>query len=485
RTRYAFAWVLAIPILLGLISFWAAARHRASIVWVSHTKDVILVLENLQAAMDRAESSQRGFLLTGEEPYRAQYVKKRDELLGKIAAVRELTSDNPAQQANVARLLPAVRERIQMMEHVLAVRHEGRLPDTVAADAMRRGTALMGDIRQICAAMAAEETRLLEERILAQRRTEIEVAVCFVLGILISVGLLYYAHRLIERYSSERARAEAELRALNAELELRVRERTAALEAKNQELMRSNQDLTRFAYIASHDLQEPLRTVASYAGLLGTRYHGKLDGKADKYIGFVVNGAKRMQALIQDLLAYSRLGTQPLNIRPVDMEGVLRDVLENLRVAILERRARITHDPLPSLNADAGRLAQLFQNLIGNALKFAKNDETPTVHIGCWQFGDDWVFSVRDNGIGFDPQYAERIFILFQRLHQVGAYSGTGMGLAICRRIVELHGGRIWAESEPGAGSTFSFTLPARLKTTADDSLSSEYSESGAALSRR
>ena len=169
-----------------------------------------------------------------------------------------------------------------------------------------------------------------------------------------------------------------------------------------------------------------------------------------------------MQTLVHDLLAYSRVGTQGMKMEPVELEGVLRQAKENLRASLLERRAIITQDPLPTVSGDAGRLGQVFQNLIGNALKFAKPEQVPAVHVGAIQADEDWIISVRDNGIGFEPEYAERIFVIFQRLHQIGTYPGTGIGLAICKRIIEAHGGRIWAESTLGEGSTFSFTLPAK-----------------------
>jgi light-regulated signal transduction histidine kinase (bacteriophytochrome) len=216
-------------------------------------------------------------------------------------------------------------------------------------------------------------------------------------------------------------------------------------------------------------LQEPLRTVGSYASLLARRYEGKLDEQADKYIRHLIDGAKRMQTLIQELLAYSRAGTDALNYEAVDMATVLGRAEDNLRLAIAERHAHITKDLLPSVEVDAGRLAQVFQNLIGNALKFGKPDEPPAIHIGSWRHQGEWVFVVSDNGIGFEPQYAQKIFLIFQRLHHVGAYTGTGMGLAICKRIIEAHGGRIWAESQPGSGSRFFFTLPAQARSKRGD----------------
>jgi PAS domain S-box-containing protein len=233
-----------------------------------------------------------------------------------------------------------------------------------------------------------------------------------------------------------------------------------ALQRRTQELARSNADLEQFAYVASHDLQEPLRVVASYTQLLARRYHQRLDGDAQRFIERTTAAVARMQALIRDLLAYSRVGTRGDQFEPTDCESVLRDVLDDLHAAVVETGAVVTHDPLPVVPADASQVRQLLQNLIGNAIKF-RRDEPPCVHVGAELLDGRWVMSVRDNGIGFEPEYAERIFVIFQRLHSRRMYPGTGVGLAICKKIVERHGGRIWVSSEVGKGSTFFFELPA------------------------
>jgi PAS domain S-box-containing protein len=240
-----------------------------------------------------------------------------------------------------------------------------------------------------------------------------------------------------------------------------VTERKRAEEKLKQtvaDLARSNKDLEQFAYVASHDLQEPLRMVSSYTQLLARRYEGKLDATADKYIAYAVDGANRMQRLIEDLLAYSRVGTRARGFAAVDVAAVIEQALANLKAAIEKSGAVVTHGPLPVVVHDKLLLVQLFQNLIGNAIKF--HVEAPRIHVSAEQKGDEWVLAVRDNGIGIDPQYAERIFTIFQRLHTNEEYAGTGIGLAICKKIVERRGGRIWVESQPGRGSTFYFTVP-------------------------
>ncbi len=282
-------------------------------------------------------------------------------------------------------------------------------------------------------------------------------------------------------FEYERERKQEELRTARNDLEKQVEERTSALreaiqslqkeiserrraeealKEKTEELARSNKDLEQFAYVASHDLQEPLRMVTSYVQLLARRYKSKLDSNADDFIRFAEDGAVRMWKLINDLLTYSRVGMQSKGLGPTDCETALRQSLENLRVAIEENGALVTHDALPTVMADSSQLVQLFQNLIGNAIKF-RGDDTPRVHVSASRNGRGWIFSVRDNGIGIAPEYAKRIFIIFQRLHSREKYAGTGIGLSICQKIVERHGGRIWVESELEKGATFYFSLPA------------------------
>ena len=232
------------------------------------------------------------------------------------------------------------------------------------------------------------------------------------------------------------------------------------LRAAYDDLARSNAELQQFAYVASHDLQEPLRMIGSYTQLLERRYADKLDRDAREFMGFIVDGATRMKQLIEDLLAYSRVGTRGKELRPVQAQAVLDKALANLRASLEQSAATVTHDPLTEVSADDTQLAQLLQNLIANAIKFRKKDEAPRIHVGAEDAGDEWRFSVADNGIGIEPQYFDRIFMVFQRLHTRDEYPGTGIGLAICKKVVERHGGRIWAESAPGRGSKFYFTLP-------------------------
>ncbi len=237
------------------------------------------------------------------------------------------------------------------------------------------------------------------------------------------------------------------------------------LKQASEELARSNKELEQFAYIASHDLQEPLRMISSFIQLLDKRYKGKLDQDADEFIGFVVSGASRMQIMINDLLAYSRVGTRGKPPEPVECENVFSQAMENLKISLEESGAAVTHDPLPAVMADSSQMVQLFQNLIGNAVKFRREGEQAKVHVSAQRKTTEWVFSVKDNGIGISRESFDRLFQVFQRFQPQAKYPGSGIGLAICKKIVERHGGRIWVESEPGKGSTFYFTVPSAKRS--------------------
>ena len=251
---------------------------------------------------------------------------------------------------------------------------------------------------------------------------------------------------------------------LGVQLDVTERKRTEKeLAELVEELRRSNAELEQFAYVASHDLQEPLRMMASYTQLLARRYKGNLGDDADEFIGHVVDGAHRMQAVINDLLQYSRVGKRGGSLTPTDVGAAFEAARANLRAAIGESGAQVTSEGLPIVMGDRTQLVQLFQNLIGNAIKF-RSEDPPRVHVEAERRDGEWLFAVRDNGIGIEPQYAGRIFMIFQRLHSRTEYPGTGIGLAICKKIVERHGGELWVESVPGEGSTFRFTLRALEK---------------------
>jgi signal transduction histidine kinase len=273
--------------------------------------------------------------------------------------------------------------------------------------------------------------------------------------------ILQEKNKILQQEISSRRAVEKALQEQNLLLQKEIGNRQrieSALLKSNQELARSNAELEQFAYVASHDLQAPLATIASYAQLLEKRYKGKLDSQANKFIGNIVQGCTRMQALIDDLLEYSRVGRSQKPFKPSNCNQVVEQALANLQAVIRDTQAVVSYSELPVVTGDISQLVQLFQNLVGNAIKYRK-DVPPAVCISACKQQDSWLFSVSDNGIGIAAQHQERIFQIFQRLHTQKEYSGTGIGLAICQKIVERHGGRIWVESESGQGSTFHFTI--------------------------
>jgi len=278
-------------------------------------------------------------------------------------------------------------------------------------------------------------------------------------------GMFTAAHeRIVSRVSTQAAIAIDNARLYKAEELARVQAQLAS-----RDLERSNTDLERFAFVASHDLQEPLRMVTSFSQLLARRYKGRLDKEADEYLEYILTGTKRMAALIEDLLSYSQIVHSTEEGAPVDCSVVLDKVLESCRVIIEENAAVITRDPLPVVEGDEGQISQLFHNLLTNALKYRKREVPPEVHISARRAANEWIFSFRDNGIGIASEHLQQIFIIFKRLHKKTDYPGTGIGLALCQRIIEGQSGRIWVESEPGVGSTFFFTWPGIDGTNALD----------------
>jgi PAS domain S-box-containing protein len=265
----------------------------------------------------------------------------------------------------------------------------------------------------------------------------------------------------VSRDITERKTIEKELKESHDNLEIKVKDRTLELEQAVNNLKRSNAELEQFAHVASHDLREPLRMITSFLQLLERRYKDQLDEQANEFIEFAVDGAKRLDDMINDLLEFSRLNSKKREFTSVNLEKILEETLLTLKIQIDENNAIITNDPLPSIKSDEKLMLLLFQNLIGNAIKY-NDKKTPKIHISTKKEKNQYLFSIKDNGIGMSPEYLERIFTIFQRLHSHNEYEGTGIGLAIAQKIVHIQGGKIWAESELGKGTTFYFTIPYR-----------------------
>jgi PAS domain S-box-containing protein len=426
---------------------------------VNKSQQTLQKLEGVLSSMKDAETGQRGYLLTRRESYLEPYnlaVKKVDQ---QIAILKRLTVTDPNQQQVLSSLEPLIAQKLAELQETIVLRKNKGFEAAVQVVLTNQGQKLMDQIRALIQKMQENKNQQLQNWLAEKEQEAKAVQLMFLVGIVLNLFAFYLVYRAIKTETTERQQAEVSLKQLNEELETRVQERTAELKEANVSLLHSNRELEQFAYVASHDLQEPLRAVNSYAQLIARKYQGNLDAKADKYIGYIMEGAVRMQQLINDLLEFSRVGTRGKELEPTDCEKVLGQVLNNLKVAIAESNAVVTHDPLPRVIGDETQLLQLFQNLLSNAIKFHRS-EPPQVHVKAQQQDNEWLFSISDNGIGMEPEYFERIFMIFQRLHSRSEYPGTGIGLAICKKIVERHGGHMWVDSTPGVGTTFYFTFP-------------------------
>jgi len=442
KATLGFGLALAILAINVAVSYRNTIKLIENDKLVTHTQRVLKELEGILASVNNVQAGQRGYVVTGEENFLAPYRAASAQIDEQIKHCRALTADNPNQQRRILMLEQQAANYLAFNKEIIALRREQGFEATRQVIASSRGEQLRNEIHAQVAEMQNEENELLQGR-MAQSATSARVTtLTFAIATLFSVALLGVVYHLTRRYLIERRLAEESL------------QQTAT------ELARSNKELEEFAYVASHDLQEPLRMVVSYMQLLQRRYQGKLDANADEFIAFAVDGANRMQTLINDLLTYSRVGTRGKPFAPTDCTAAIKRVLSNLRMAIEEQQAVITQAALPTVMADDVQIMQLFQNLIGNAIKF-HGEAPPRVQISAKREATHWLFSVRDHGIGIDPEYAERIFKVFQRLHGKAEYPGTGIGLAVCKKIVERHGGRIWVESQAGQGATFYFTIPA------------------------
>jgi signal transduction histidine kinase len=442
RIQIGFLLLAVVPLLLGLLTYRYTQRTVAASREVARTNELVKELEMLLSRLKDVEVAQREYILTGDEEYVGRIGSARSEVQ---AGVDRLATAG-AEPRWVELLRTAIPQKFDEIDKTVRFRRSGDFSAASNVILQDRGSQAMDSIRTIFRNMILEENRRLERGEVAQQsnfvRTITLSAAILALNVALIISLFFLIIREVRRAKE-----------INEELESRVALRT-------EELQRSNEDLQQFAYVASHDMKEPMRTISSYATLLQRRYEGRLGQDANTYIGFIVDGVRRMNMLITDLLEYSRAGeSNNEEATEVDPEIVLSGVLQNLKVTIADTKAKITQDRLPVIRYDPVRLSQLLQNLIGNAIKYRAPGHPPVIHVSAILTEDGTVFSVRDNGPGIAAEYRETIFGIFKRLHGKEV-EGTGIGLAMCRKIVERHGGRIWVESEPGEGSTFRFTVP-------------------------
>jgi signal transduction histidine kinase len=453
-----------------LAAFWVFNQYTESLARVSDARDTLTQIQALLTAAITAETTQRGYLLTNKASYLEPFsgsISTLEDNLNKLRPKLERDGNDPGA---IAELQASVENKVAELRDTIRIAQQQSPQAALKIVESDRGQRAMSKIREIVALIENHESALLQGHRESLRKVRIEVAALFGSGVVLSLLLVFLVHRANQKFAQERDRRESELAVANTELDHRVRHRTLdleirtlELEERTQELQRSNADLESFAYVASHDLQEPLRMISNFAALLSRRYHNRLNQEADEFIGIMVESARHMQNLIDDLLHYSRAGTRPPEREEVPLRELAEAALHHLSTVISETGAVIEIESLPVVSVDKVLLTQVFQNLLSNAIKFGRPGVSPTICITASETIQlhRWTISVTDNGIGFDSDYADVIFRMFQTLHSKQSYPGTGIGLAICKRIIEQHGGTIWAKSTPGSGSTFSFTVPA------------------------
>ncbi|MGW6447533.1 sensor histidine kinase [Lentzea sp. NPDC055074] len=431
-----------------------------------------------RALLDQ-ETGVRGFILTGQDDFLKPYLDGQEAEAEAVRSVRDLVGDVNGRVTRIEEL--ADRWRAEYATLTITAARSSITPG--AGGDIERGKVLFDQLRSEISALRTDIGGISR-----QSREELDHAANVVLWLVIGMGVLLVAvigglslllHRLLiaplanladhtrqvasgdfdHQIDADGPRETVQLGEDVDAMRRRIVQELSTLDAAKSELQRSNSELEQFAYVASHDLQEPLRKVASFCQLLQRRYGGQLDERADQYIDFAVDGAKRMQVLINDLLAFSRVGRMSREQTVIDLNDLVRQVVDSYSDRIEETGARLEIAELPSVRGEASLLSAVFQNLISNALKF-KGSEAPVIAVDVEKDGELWKFTVRDNGIGIEAEYADRIFVIFQRLHPKDAYPGTGIGLAMCRKIVEFHGGTIWLKTDVDSGTTFEFTLP-------------------------
>jgi signal transduction histidine kinase len=437
-------FILAITLLIviGLLGYRSMKKTIISDKWERHSDFILLSLQKLLTLIIDAETGQRGFIITGEQIYLEPYYRSLNLIARQQDTLAVLAGNDTLLSRRLTGIDSLIRMRLNLLQKVIHARQTQGLEGSRRLILSGMGKAVQDDIRSKIAAAQNEEAAQLRQLSVEKARELKNTFVVLTIGSTLSLFLLILIFLLLRKEISRHQASEK------------------ALQKTSSDLERSNKDLEQFSYFVSHDLQEPLRAVVGFLSYL-KRDIASLSEEAQDDINEAVAGARRMQNLIQGLLAYSRVGRKGAPFVPVDLKEAVNDAMANLGAAIAESNAQIAVEELPVVMADKTQMSLLFQNLIGNAIKY-RGRKQPIIRVWARRGDRQWIISVSDNGIGFDPIFSDKIFQIFQRLQTREEYTGTGIGLALCKRIVEWHGGRIWVESKPGEGSTFLFTLPQR-----------------------
>lgn len=481
----ASALIIAALCVNGILAYQALRDLRADQEEVNRSLASLVAINSTYAALLNAELGQRGLRLTNDERYLELMQKSQQEVGEELTALASTLPANSASQNLFEDLQTAIdRELDQLQQTAQEVQAGSGVIPAPTRQALISADSGLGRVRQLASDLEEEQYQQLNlrrEDAQRNRRNALLTLAAATAGSLLLVVLVYF---IVKRSTATRERLTHDLQQANDDLESKVIERTAALSHYANELARSNRELQDFAFVASHDLQEPLRKIRAFGDRLQQKYAGELHEQAGDYINRMKSAAERMSRLINDLLAFSRVTTKGQPFEEVDLNVVVHDVLEDLEVAIEEAQAEVKVETLPTISADPTQMRQLFQNLIGNALKFRKSDTQPVVEVTCTKrtsielngklIEEAGEIVVSDNGIGFDDQFVDRIFTPFQRLHGRDQYGGTGIGLAVCRRIAERHNGKISARGKPDEGSVFTVTLPLEHPETLEEMLTDE-----------
>lgn len=443
------ASAIVILLCIGSLSFWSEVQHEEDRGWVTHTHLVIEKLQEILIDVTQAEADQRGYILTAQETYLAPYRATVEEVQKDFTELRELTSDNPSQQELITRLEALIGARLAGLTMRMEIRRSsGLVAVAEALAAGEDGGDAMVRIRALIAEMRQREAEFLSQRLQTAAISGRRMKVLVVCGNTLAILILVVKWLVIHREIGKRNGAEASLKEANVRLERRT-----------TELSETNVELESFSYSVAHDLRAPLRHIAGYSNVLVQDYGPRLDGEARRYLTKIGEGAQKMGHLVDDLLRLSQVGLQELAVESTSLDVLLREVVGDISLECAERKIEWKIGQLFEVKCDPGLMKQVFVNLLSNAVKYTEKLECAVIAVGQTTENGERAVFVRDNGAGFEMQYADKLFGMFQRLHKATDFKGTGVGLAIVQRIVRKHGGRIWAQAEPDRGATFFFTV--------------------------
>jgi signal transduction histidine kinase len=446
-----FAAAVLVLLSMAVMSYYVLRQSAERARWVDHTYEVIIAVDKLLLDQQDTAVGERGYLLTGKPEFTEEYLGARARLATDIDSLQQLTSDNPEQQRRIALMRPLNDERLRHLDRLMRKRRSGNeLLTSNEIIEVQDSKRVMEMLRSLAGDLIQAEHGLLATRLVDAEQSQDRVQLIIAAGNLLSLGALVICLLLLTREIHARREGEAAVQVLNEA----IAERAALLELANKEL-------EGFSYSISHDLRSPLRAIDGFSQLLERSYGGVLDAEGMRLLSVVRGNTRRMSALIEDLLTFSRLGRKSVEMMPLDMRQLVREALNEV-LPDAERVPEVVIGELPSCLGDRALVKQVWVNLVSNAVKYSSRELAPRIGIEARRQGDKVVYTVRDNGVGFDMQYYGKLFGVFQRLHGVDEFSGTGVGLAIVMRVVTKHGGQAWAESAVGEGAAFHFSLPCR-----------------------